>query len=141
MKSCKREEKERMQNVHPGLDGYLNLDPPEWQPSVPCHSHYIFFNSSSWTKWSTFFLFWYLRYIFFLIPFFHPLSMASNSDLNRLTTDFELKLRAITKWLKDSGLKINKNKTELCLFHRNDHAPIQITVNGTTLTSKSSINI
>ena len=49
-------------------------------------------------------------------------------------------LTSISKWLKDSGLKINESKTELCLFHRNDHAPIQITVNGITLTSKPPIN-
>ena len=67
--------------------------------------------------------------------------MASNQDLNRLKTEFETKLTQIIKWLKDSGLKINENKTELCLFHRNDHEPITITINGTNLTSKSSMNV
>ena len=33
------------------------------------------------------------------------------------------------------------NKTELCLFHKNDHAPIQINLNGTIITSKTSINV
>ena len=27
----------------------------------------------------------------------------------------------MTKWLRDSGLKVNKSKNELCLFHRFDH--------------------
>ena len=38
-------------------------------------------------------------------------------------------------------LKINETKTELCLFYRNDHAPVTITVNNINLTSKSSINV
>ena len=50
-------------------------------------------------------------------------------------------LKIISKWLKDSGLKINENKTEICLFHRNDHAPITITINGITIKSKSSMNV
>ena len=54
---------------------------------------------------------------------------------------FEEKLKHITKWFKDSGLKINEEKTELCLFHRNDHAPITISLNGVTLKSKPSINV
>ena len=32
--SCKWEEKEGREDVHPGLGGNLSLDPPEWQPSV-----------------------------------------------------------------------------------------------------------
>ena len=67
--------------------------------------------------------------------------LASNSNLDMLIIEFEEKLRLISKWLKDSGLKINGTKTELCLFHRNDHAPITITLNGITLKSKSSINV
>ena len=58
-------------------------------------------------------------------------------DLNT----FEEKLSLISKWLKASGLKINENKTEFCLFHRNDHEPITISLNGVNITSKSSINV
>ena len=43
MKFCKQEEKERREDVHPGLGGDLNLDLSEWQPSVlittPCIHH------------------------------------------------------------------------------------------------------
>ena len=69
----------------------------------------------------------------------YPLS--SNQDLNTLINEFEAKLTLISKWLTDSGLKINEEKTEFCLFHRNDHAPITISINGKTLTSKSSMNV
>ena len=67
--------------------------------------------------------------------------LSSNTNLNTLITEFQDKLTIISKWLKDSGLKINETKTELCLFHRNDHEPITITVNNILLTSKHSINV
>ena len=74
--------------------------------------------------------------------FFHSLLAEKlNSNLTNLITDFEIKLAQISKWLKDSGLKINENKTELCLFHRNDHANITISVNGINVTSKPSMNV
>ena len=52
-----------------------------------------------------------------------------------------MKSEAISQWLKDSGLKINEKKTELCLFYRNDHVPISLTINGTIIKSKPSINV
>ena len=50
--------------------------------------------------------------------------LASNTNLNTLISEFETKLATIKKWLMDSGLKINETKTDLCLFHRNDHEPV-----------------
>ena len=47
----------------------------------------------------------------------------------------------IVKWLKDSGLKVNENKTELCMFHRNDYRPITITIHNEQITSKKSMNV
>ena len=67
--------------------------------------------------------------------------LLSNSNLTNLITEFEIKLAHISKWLKDSGLKINENKTELCLFHRNVHANITISLNGINITSKPSMNV
>ena len=65
--------------------------------------------------------------------------LASNKDLNILIKQFEEKMNNIIKWLKDSGLKINESKTELCLFHRNDHIPITVSINGTAIKSQTSI--
>ena len=48
--------------------------------------------------------------------------------------------RLITKWLKDSGLKINETKPKSASFIENDHAPITISINGVSIKSKSSIN-
>ena len=47
----------------------------------------------------------------------------------------------ITKWLKDSGLVVNENKTEVCLFHRNDKPKITINVAGCRVRSKDNINV
>ena len=47
----------------------------------------------------------------------------------------------ITKWLKDSGLVVNEDKTEICLFHRRDHEAVKIVINGKIITSKKTINV
>ena len=37
-----------------------------------------------------------------------------------LMHDMSAKLTLTLKWFKDSGLKVNESKKELCLFHRKD---------------------
>ena len=64
-----------------------------------------------------------------------------NSCLQDLMIDMKKSLEAITKWLKDSGLKVNDSKTELCLFNRNPHGSIDLTFNGVTLISKPTMNV
>jgi hypothetical protein len=46
----------------------------------------------------------------------------------------------ITKWLKKSGLKLNHDKTNLGLFHKQETAPIRIKIGDTMVLSKSEIN-
>ena len=67
--------------------------------------------------------------------------MVEADDLNVGITSMHMKLEMMTKWLRDSGLSLNKAKTECCLFHKNDHILIDIVVNGITVRSKSSINV
>ena len=64
-----------------------------------------------------------------------------NSSIEALIEDMRLSLEAIVKWLRDSGLKVNESKTEICLFHRLDSNPISISVCGTLITSKPSMNV
>ena len=64
-----------------------------------------------------------------------------NTNINQLVIDLEMKLEMIVKWLKDSGLKVNETKTELCLFNRNDVAPIVLSLQGVQITSKKSMNV
>ena len=52
----------------------------------------------------------------------------------------QLKLNVITRWLSQSGLKVNEEKTELCLFHRKDHPLFTIKFSNTNLKSKSNMN-
>ena len=47
----------------------------------------------------------------------------------------------IVKWLKDSGLKVNKNKTELCIFHSNKNTDGRLKIDNTTILSKTQINV
>ena len=59
----------------------------------------------------------------------------------RLIDDLEQRLEMIVKWLRDSGLVVNEGKTEACLFHTNDQPRITITVQGTQILSKNSMNV
>ena len=64
-----------------------------------------------------------------------------NTSLPNLIESMEKTIEAITKWLKKSGLIVNEAKTELCLFHRNDVAPITIRINNCNVKSKKVINV
>ena len=47
----------------------------------------------------------------------------------------------IITWLKDSGLKVNDSKTDLCLFHPADTQRIVIDINGYLIMSNLTINV
>jgi hypothetical protein len=53
----------------------------------------------------------------------------------------EKSLEAITKWLKQSGLKVNQEKTELWLFHKNFTVPVKIKLDNALIKSKATINV
>ena len=63
------------------------------------------------------------------------------NSLENLIHDVEKTLKAITKWLRDSGLKVNQGKTEICLFSKRDTAPVRIKIDGSTIMSKKSIKV
>jgi hypothetical protein len=63
-----------------------------------------------------------------------------DTSLPNLIETMEKTIEAITKWLKKSGLVVNEAKTELCLFHRNNVAPITIKINNCNVKSKKVIN-
>ena len=58
-----------------------------------------------------------------------------------LKTNMENKLKLVTKWLSDSGLKVNKAKTELCIFYKNDTNQIVLDLNGTEIKSSNTMNV
>ena len=65
--------------------------------------------------------------------------MESNKNLVTLIDNLERRLEMITKWLKDSGLVVNKEKTEICLFYRGDHEAVEIMINGQRIRTKKMI--
>ena len=80
-----------------------------------------------------------ILYTIYVSPLFDLTDLTNFADENsifewkntipELIDIIQLKLEIISKWLKDSRLIINENKMELCLFHRKDQSPINITVN------------
>ena len=57
----------------------------------------------------------------------------------KLIKNMQTKLKIIVKWLKDSDLKVNESKIELCLFHRKDQHPVTLHLNGQLITSKMKL--
>ena len=68
-------------------------------------------------------------------------NVESNKDKSTLIKDMEKSLEAITKWLKKSGMKVNQEKTELCLFYKNDTAGISLRLHNVLVKSKKEINV
>ena len=62
-------------------------------------------------------------------------------DLEVAKLRLEMSLAVIISWLSKSGLKVNANKTEICHFSRNDHLPINISINGDVINTKPTINV
>ena len=92
-----------------------------------------------------------ILYSIYVSPVFDLVRMSSfaddnftlkwNCNKNELIEDMERELETLTKWLRDSGLKVNDGKTEVVLFYRKDCRQINLTLNGTQIVSKSSMNV
>ena len=67
--------------------------------------------------------------------------ICRNKHLSELLKEMKDTLEKIIKWLGESGLKVNDSKTEMCLFYRKDTRPVKITINGTEITSKNTMNV
>ena len=64
-----------------------------------------------------------------------------NNNLQELITDMEKSLESITRWLRDSGLVVNKTKTEICIFYRHECQAIDIRVEDTIVKTKNVMNV
>jgi hypothetical protein len=90
-------------------------------------------------------------YTIFVSPLFNMETLLSyaddtffpkwNNSWQNLVKDIEKSLEAITKCLRDSGLKVNQGKTENCFFSKRDTALVRIKFDGTTIESKKSIKV
>ena len=50
-------------------------------------------------------------------------------------------LTMITKWFKSSGLKVNKTKTEITIFQKNNCNPAEVLINGKTVRMRDTIKV
>jgi hypothetical protein len=92
-----------------------------------------------------------ILYAIYISPLFDICKITSFADdnyvlnwsknKNQVTERLTDTLTVVVKWLKDSGLKVNESKTELCLFHRKDTQPVQINLSNILVRSKPSINV
>ena len=92
-----------------------------------------------------------ILYAIFVAPLYDISKISNFADDNFAITQnknkiscilaMEAKLNEIVKWLKDSGLKVNESKTEICLFHRKDTPQVVISVSGVNVKSKDHINV
>ena len=90
-------------------------------------------------------------YALFVSPLFDiepVLSFADDSyvvkiskNKNKLVLDLEKSLESITKWLKKSGLVVNDEKTDLCLFYKNDTEPVNVRIGDSVIKSKNEISV
>ena len=69
--------------------------------------------------------------------------LSINKSKQLAMISIESKLKILAKWLTDSGLKVNKNKTELCFFTEKTPPPVEIIVNNNLILiwSKSEMNV
>jgi hypothetical protein len=92
-----------------------------------------------------------ILYAIYVSPVFDLLTMSSfaddnftvrwNKDKSELIKEMENDLDTLTKWLSDSGLKVNESKTELVLFYRKDCRKVTLRINNTQITSLDYMNV
>ena len=90
-------------------------------------------------------------YALFIRPLYDIENLTTFADDNYIITinknkkaaleDLERKLERIVKWLKESGLKVNENKTELTVFHRSKETSGQLTLDNVLINAKNEINV
>ena len=93
-----------------------------------------------------------ILYAIYVAPLFDLTDLSNFADNNFALTWSPIKVTAsnlmtkrqtlITQWLKDSGLKVNENKTELCLFFtKKTPPPLEIIVNNTPIKLMQIMNV
>ena len=68
-------------------------------------------------------------------------TLSQSGDIIMAKFQLTEKLKLIINWLKNSGLKVNENKTELCKFHKTDSSQVEIILNNNTVKSQKSMNV
>ena len=92
-----------------------------------------------------------ILYAIFVSPLFDLLDATSfaddsyiftqNADKQSVISELERLGTLLINWFKASGLKVNENKTEVCIFHKNDIRCETITLGDTCIKSSKSMKI
>ena len=92
-----------------------------------------------------------ILYAMFIRPLYDVAKLTTFADYNYIISSSKEKtialknlgneLEKIVKWLKDSGLKVNESKTELCVFHRNKNTEGHLLIDNTVIISRDEINV
>jgi hypothetical protein len=64
-----------------------------------------------------------------------------NHSMEALIEDMKKAIESITKWLRDSGLSVNKSKTEVCSFHKREMRVFTLIIDGTSIKTQNDMNI
>ena len=56
-------------------------------------------------------------------------------------TELGKALTMMSLWFKNSGLKVNEEKTEITIFHKNNCNPADVLINGTNVRTKNTIKV
>ena len=64
-----------------------------------------------------------------------------NHSMEALIEDMKKAIESITKWLRDSGLSVNKSKTEMCSFHKREMRVFTLIIDGTSIKTQNDMNI
>ena len=62
-------------------------------------------------------------------------------SIDEVKAKMELSLDTIIKWMKASGLKVNEDKTELCLFYRTMPPMITLQIGNQTVSTTTFMNV
>ena len=68
-------------------------------------------------------------------------AVATGKNKKTVLEELKKKVEIIIKWLKDSGLKVNESKTELCIFHRTENTEGRLVIDDAMIESKNEMNV
>ena len=64
-----------------------------------------------------------------------------NANKDALKEEMEVSLQTISRWLKMSGMKVNEEKTECCLFYKHDQEVMSLRIGDRDVKSKKQMNV
>ena len=67
--------------------------------------------------------------------------IISGPTKDRVAMDIGTALTEISTWFKNSGLKVNEDKTEITIFYKNNCHPEEVLINGMTIKTKETIKV